>query len=427
MSKEYIFVKQSLNLNGIANLSGAKNAVLPIMAALILTNGKSELENVPESADVIQMINLLQDLGAKVLFDSEKKILNVDTSTINSFELKPEVMNKMRASILVMGSLLARFGQVKAALPGGCSIGKRPVDFHLQSFKKMRVEIQETGHFLIASLNFDLANKLDHKIVLEYPSVGATENVAMLAAGLPDSQTIIVNAALEPEVLDFLDVLRKMGAQVDILPPATIRIRGIKNLKPLKHKVIPDRLEAGSILLAAAITGGQVELPDARADHMDLFLEKLKEMGHEIIIGENDIGISFKAVQNPRAVSFKTGPYPGFPTDLQAPMMAVQCLAEGESLIEETVFENRFLHVKELQKMGADLQVIGSKVSVTGVKEFIGSNVLASDIRACAALALAGLAAKGSTEIRGVFHWRRGYDKLEDKLALLGGKIKITS
>ncbi|MFA5074559.1 MAG: UDP-N-acetylglucosamine 1-carboxyvinyltransferase [Candidatus Babeliales bacterium] len=433
MLNEYIIIEKSSGLNGKINLSGSKNATLPIMASLILTNGKSELYNVPESADILQTIGLLKDLGAQVNFDSTKKFLEVDTSTINNFEVKPEVMNKMRASILVMGPLLSRFKKAKVALPGGCLIGKRPIDLHLNNFKKMGVEIEETHDYLYAYINNpdnyvnnNTQSKKQHKIILEYPSVGATENIAMFAASL-QTDTFIVNAALEPEVMDFLDVLKKMGVKIEILPPATIKISGVKEFKTVKHKIIPDRLEAGSLLAAAAIAEGQIELFDARADHMDIFLEKLSEMGHEVIIN-SDNSIKFKACKNPKAVSFKTGPYPCFPTDLQAPMMVLQTLAQGESVIEETVFENRLLHVEELKKMGADISYINnSKVLVKGVKELFGTQVVASDIRACTALVIAGFVCEQNTIVKGISHWKRGHDRLEEKLTKLGARIKISS
>jgi UDP-N-acetylglucosamine 1-carboxyvinyltransferase len=419
MSTGYILVKQSLNLNGTINLFGAKNAVLPIMASLILTKGGSVLHNVPNSADVNQMINLLKDLGAQVVFDIEQKRLEVETSKINKFEVKPEIMNKMRASILVMGPLLARFGKVKVALPGGCLIGARPIDFHLKNLKKMGVEIEQQGHFLNSS--FDQNNKLNHRIVLEYPSVGATENIVMFAA-LNKGETTIINAALEPEVLDFLEALKKMGAQIEFQAPATLKITGVEKLFSVDHNIIPDRLEAGALLLAAAITGGTVHISNARAEHMDVFIEKLREMGHIIEVKD---GIKLKATKNPKAISFKTAPYPGFPTDLQAPMLVAQCVADGECVVEETVFENRLIHVHELQKMGAQIKVEGNKAIINGVEELYGADVIASDIRASCALALAGLVAKKQTRIMGIHHWQRGYEKLENKLQLIGADISV--
>lgn len=421
MSSEYLLVKQSLSLNGTVNLSGAKNAVLVIMASLLLTDGKSEISNVPDSSDVAQMIKLLQSLGAQVFFDAQKNFLTVDTANVNKFEVCPEIMNKMRASILVMGPLLARFKKAKVALPGGCLIGTRPIDIHLKSFEKLGVKFTQQDCFLDAIFSYN--EKIENKIVLGYPSVGGTENLIMLSV-LSNNKTIIVNAALEPEVLDLIDVLKKMGANIVTCAPATLKIKGVNKLNPVKHKVIPDRLEAGSLLLAAAITGGQIYLPDAIAGHMDVFLEKLREMGHEIE-EDKDKGIKFKATKNPKAVNFKTGPYPGFPTDLQAPMMAALCFADGVSVVEETVFENRLLHVKELNKLGAQISVDGNKATIRKIDEFYGAEVIATDIRASCALLISGLVANGETKITGLHHLRRGYDKLENKLSRLGSDIKL--
>ena len=422
MQNEYILTEQSGKLRGEASLYGAKNAVLVIMASLLLTRGKCILTNVPHSADVLQMISLLKILGAKVLFNSASNYLEVDTSSINCFEVPSEIMGKMRASILVVGPLLARLKRAKVALPGGCVIGARPIDLHLKGFKKMGVEIEEHGDFLDTIL--PSSSSCDHRVVLDFPSVGATENIAMLAA-LNEGETTIINAALEPEVFDFLEVLQKMGAKVSTQAPAMLKIVGSSSLKPIEHDVIADRLEAGALLVAAAMSGGDINLPTAKASDMDIFLSKLEEMGHEIVVGDGGAGIRLMATPKPRAVSFKTGVYPGFPTDLQAPMMAAQCIARGTSEIEETVFENRLTHVHELQKMGAQISVSGSKAVVRGVDALYGVNVIASDIRASCSLVLAGLVAQGTTTIFGVHHWRRGYDNLEKKLASLGAKISL--
>ncbi len=247
----------------------------------------------------------------------------------------------------------------------------------------------------------------------------------MMAATLTAGTTKIINAALEPEVLDLVDILRSMGAQITIQAPATIIIEGVAQLHPVQHEIIPDRLEAGALLLAAAITGGSIEIPQARADHMDVFLSKLEEMGHSVVRGAHDRGISLTATKKPRAVSFKTSPYPGFPTDLQAPMMAAQCLAEGQSIVEETVFENRLLHVRELQKMGAQIIIEHNKAIITGVEELYAASVIATDIRASCALVLAGMVAKGITHMTGIHHWTRGYDALEKKLQALGARVTV--
>lgn len=430
MSTSYLIVEQSNGLKGQVPLAGAKNAVLVIMASLILAEGKSRLTNVPNSADVHQMIELLRTLGAEVHYYAETYTLDVDTASVRYFNVSPEIMNKMRASILVMGPLLARFSKAHVAVPGGCQIGARPIDFHIRSFSRMGVHVDEVGHFLNASLDRNNLLSQNRRIILEYPSVGATENSLMLATLLPGTTTI-VNAALEPEVLDLIDVLTKMGAVIDFELPQCIRITGVASLRPVEHEVMPDRLEAGSIMLAAAVAGGEVYLPDARPFHMEVFLEKLREMGHEVYTDYRQIdgtvlpGVYFKAHAEPRAVSFKTGQYPGFPTDLQAPMMVAQALAVGESVIEETVFENRMMHVKELVKMGANITVDGTRARIKGVDQLYGAQVIATDIRASCGLVVAGLAAVGQTRISGIHHWKRGYDKLDLKLRALGADITL--
>ncbi len=420
MPNSYIQIEQSQHLKGEAQLVGAKNAVLVAMASLLLTDGKSVLKNVPCSADVLCMIELLQQLGADIQFNKDEHVLSIDTSAVTKWTVSPSIMKQMRASILVMGPLLARFGRANIALPGGCVIGARPINYHLLNFQKMGVAIDIDNDFINAHVDAFVPTKL----VLEYPSVGATENLIM-AAVLAQGTTRIVHASLEPEVLDLIVVLKKMGAHIQIIPPATVEIEGVSVLKPIEHEVMFDRLEAGSLLLATAITGGEIYLPQAPAYMLDMFLMKLQEMGHDIEIGPHETGIRLKATGSPKAVSFKTGPYPGFPTDLQAPMMALQCIAEGISSIEETVFENRLLHVRELQKMGAQITVKHNKALVTGVEELYGTHVIAADIRASCALVIAGLAAKGSTIVSGIQHWRRGYEKLEEKLAVLGAEIML--
>lgn len=429
MSERFLLVKQSQPLQGVVELTGAKNAVLVIIASLLLAEGKSTLYNVPNSADVRGFITLMKELGAEVQFDTRLKILVVDTSTVNNIEVSPEIMNKMRASILVMGPLLARFGKARVALPGGCLIGARPINYHLQGFKRLNVSLEENKPYLFASIseNNQLRNE---RIALEYPSVGATENLLMYAT-LKPGETIIVNAALEPEVLDLIDILTKMGASITCEPGQIIRIQGVNHLRPVEHTIIPDRLEAGALLLAACVTKGSVHLPNARADHMDIFLEKLREMGHEVYTGTNPTaqlplqGISLKACEKPQGISIKTAPYPGFPTDLQAPIMTAMALSSGVSMVEETVFENRLMHVKELAKLGAQITVEGQKATIRGVEKFYGAELIATDIRASCGLVLAGLVAFGETKIGCVHHWERGYDKLEEKLRFMGGNVTL--
>jgi len=420
MNNGYLKVEHSLPLNGSIELCGAKNAVLVTIASLLLTRGLSVLHNVPNSADVYGMIDLVRCLGAEVTFDEKKHQLSVDTSLVNKSVVSADIMQKMRASVLVMGPLLATFGEVTVGFPGGCSIGSRPIDYHLKNFIKMGVIITENKDFLCAQ-----ATQLQAKrLVLEYPSVGATENILMLAVRIPGT-THIINAALEPELLDLIAVLQKMGADITVQAPATLVIRGVEHLSPIEHHVMYDRLEAGSLLLAAAATGGCVHLPHASENTLDVFLSKLEEMGHEITVGTDGRGIILKATLLPKAVSFKTGPFPGFPTDLQAPMMALQTTADGVSIIEETVFENRFLHIPALQKMGANIVVKDNKAIVTGVQSLQGAAVAATDIRASMALVVAGLMAQGTTIISEIHHWKRGYDALDKKLSRLGAFIEL--
>jgi UDP-N-acetylglucosamine 1-carboxyvinyltransferase len=421
MYTDYLRVEQAVPLTGTVELSGAKNAVLVTIASLILTNGISILHNVPVSADVFEMANVLSQLGAVVLFDTEKHQLKVNTTGLHSWTIDAHMMQKTRTSILVLGPLLARFGKaLMGGMPGGDEIGKRPIDYHIKNLEKMNVIFTQEDQFLSAHVNQLQGTRL----TLEYPSVGATENIIM-AATMAQGTTKIINAACEPEVLDLIGALTKMGAKIRVDAPATITIEGTSVLHPIEHTIMADRLEAGSLLIAAAATGGEIYIPNAHADLLDVFLLKLTQMGHAITVGEDGKGIHLKATQLPQAVSLKTGPYPGFPTDLQAPMMALQCGAEGVSVIEETVFENRFHHAHELIKMGANIVVEHNKATITGVKALYGAHVIAADIRASMALVIAGLMAEGTTLVSGVHHWKRGYDALEGKLQWLGAKIEI--
>lgn len=418
--EECIVIKQSSALCGTAELAGAKNAVLVIMASLILTRGKSILTNVPLLNDVLQMIQLLQVLGATVVFNQKKATLEVDTTEIKDFFVSADIMKSMRASVLVMGPLLARLGQAQMGLPGGDNIGARPIDYHLKGFSQLGATCTTSSEGVHA-----WATQLKGtRIVLEYPSVGATENI-MMAAVCARGTTEIINAALEPEVLDLIAVLQKMGALITVQAPAHIIIYGVTELFPVTHTIMMDRLEAGTLLLAAAITGGSLSLPTAPAYYLDLFLHKLCEMGHTIITGKGGVGIEIHATRTPQAVSIKTAPYPGFPTDLQAPMMAALCTAQGTSIVEETVFENRLAHVAELNRLGARIEVFHNKATIVGVPFLQGVTTTATDIRASCALVLAGLAAQGTTRVHGLNHFRRGYDTLDEKLIQLGARISI--
>jgi UDP-N-acetylglucosamine 1-carboxyvinyltransferase len=416
---EVMIIERSEPLSGKALLSGAKNSVLVTLASLLLTRGISIVRNVPASDDVRCMIELLESLGAVISPVWHKHELIVDTTQVNSFEVAPHLIKKIRASVLVMGPLIARFGKAVVAIPGGDVIGARPIDYHLALFSQMGVSCEQDGDVIRAHSDTLRSGRL----VLEYPSVGATENILM-AAVCVSGITTIVNAALEPEVLDLIQALRSMGACIEVSAPAIITITGVSTLNPIDHTIMPDRLEAGSLLLAAAISGGNITIPNAYAYHLDIFLAKLSEMGHYVTCGSDGMGITLVATDEPLAVSFKTGPYPGFPTDLQAPMMVAQCVARGESIVEETVYENRLRHVRELQKLGAHIICENNtRVRIIGVQALKGTTVEASDIRASCALVLAGLVAHGSTVMNGVYHWRRGYDALDEKLINLGARI----
>lgn len=422
MKNDFILVKKSVPLTGEVLVSGAKNAALPIMASLVLTSGVSVLKNVPHLTDIESMVHLLEQLGAVIHADYAAGILTVDTTHINRWHVSEEIMQKTRASIVILGPLLARFNKADVAFPGGDAIGARPIDYHLKNFKKMGAVITQQEN--IISLK---AEKLTaQRFVLDYPSVGATQNILMATVLVP-GVSHIVNAAIEPEVMDLIQILQKMGAQISLEYPATIKVIGVEKLHAVTYEIMPDRLEAGALLIAAAITGGDISLPNACAQDMELFLMKLEEMGHKVEISAQG-GVRLIACKNPQAVSFKTAPYPGIATDLQPLMMIAQAVAQGKSEAIETVFENRFLHVPYLQLMGARMEVLGShKALVTGVKKLQGATVIATDIRASCALVLAGFVADGTTRVFGVSHWWRGYESLDRKLRALGAEIEFVN
>jgi len=419
MQSEYILVKKSVPLTGEVFLSGAKNSALPIMASLLLTSGVSILKNVPHLTDVEYMVSLLQELGAHVDCDYASGTLVVDTKNVSNWKVSERLMKKIRASIVVLGPLLGRFGSADLAMPGGDEIGARPIDYHLKNFRKMGAKITQS----LDLISLKAEKLIAQRFILDYPSVGATQNILM-AAVLVSGTSYIVNAALEPEIIDLITVLKKMGANISIESPATLKIIGVDSLIPVEYSVMYDRLEAGALLIAAAITGGDVSLPNACAQDMELFLMKLEEMGHKIVTGES-LGVRLIACKNPVTFSFKTAPYPGIATDLQPLMMIAQAVAQGKSEAIETVFENRFLHVPYLKLMGAKMDASGQKATITGVKQLKGTEVIATDIRASCALVLAGLVAQGSTRVFGVSHWRRGYESLDDKLRSLGAEIEF--
>jgi UDP-N-acetylglucosamine 1-carboxyvinyltransferase len=405
-------------LKGTVRISGAKNAILPSLAACLLTEEKTILKDVPDLEDVHTMCNLLNSLGADTTFNKKDKEIIVDTSSINKYTAPYELVNQMRASFLVMGPLLARKGRSKVSLPGGCAIGSRPVDLHLKGFSALGANIN-TGHgYVEASVKGRLTGA---RIYLDFPSVGATENILM-ASVLAKGRTIIENAATEPEIVNLATLLVSMGANVTGAGTDTIRVVGTDRLHGTEHAIIPDRIEAGTFMLAAAITGGNVKIENVMTEHIKPISAKLRESGVEI---SEELGVvHVKSNPHLKAVDIKTHPYPGFPTDMQAQMTSFLSRAEGTSMIVETIFENRFMHISELKRMGARIKIDGRTAIIEGRVPFMGAQVKATDLRAGAALILAGLCADGKTEISSIHHIDRGYEKMEEKLRALGAKIR---
>jgi len=404
-------------LRGTVRISGAKNAILPALAACLLTEGKTVLRDVPNLEDVHTMCNLLASLGAKVNFDVERREIEIETGTVIEHTAPYELVNTMRASFLVMGPLLAKKGRARVPLPGGCAIGSRPVDLHLKGFSALGATIN-TGHgYVEAQVKGRLTGA---RIYLDFPSVGATENILM-AAVLAKGQTIIENAATEPEIVDLATMLVSMGANVTGAGTDTIRVIGTDKLNPTEHIVIPDRIEAGTYMLAAAMTGGEITIENTMTEHLKPVIAKLRESGVEIAEEFNCINV--KAARRPKAVDVKTHPYPGFPTDMQAQMTAFLSQAEGTSIVVETIFENRFMHIAELKRMGARIKIDGRTAIIEGGVQLMGAQVRATDLRAGAALVLAGLCAKDRTEISDIHHVDRGDEAMEKKLQALGAKI----
>ena len=410
----YIVVKESKPLKGTVRVSGAKNAVLPIIAATLLVDGVSVIKSVPNLRDVNVMSDLLRYLGAKVQYDGETLV--VDATEIKETEAPYHLVNKMRASFLVMGSLLARFNTAKISMPGGCAIGTRPIDLHLKGFKAMGAEIISDHGYIEAA-----AQKLSgSKIYLDFPSVGATENI-MMAAVLAEGTTTIENAAEEPEIVDLANFLNKMGAKVRGAGTNTIKITGVEKLEAVEHTVIPDRIEAGTYMVAAAMTKGDVFVDNVIIDHIKPVVAKLIEVG--CTVEEHENGVRGIGAQEIMPTNIKTLPHPGFPTDMQSQFMAMLCLAKGKSTITETVFENRFMNVPELIRMGANIEINGKSAIVEGRDRLTGSEVMATDLRAGAALVISGLVAEGETIVKNIYHIERGYVDLVGKLSMLGAEI----
>jgi UDP-N-acetylglucosamine 1-carboxyvinyltransferase len=415
-----ILIRGGRALSGQIPISGAKNAALPILAAGLLTAEPLILRNVPELADIDSMRRLLETLGMRVTATAaEPDRLEVATPVIAGTLAAYDLVRKMRASVLVLGPLLARSGEAQVSLPGGCAIGPRPVDLHLRGLEELGAEIELREGYIHAHAPQGLKGA---EIRLDLPSVGATENLLM-AASLADGETVIANAAREPEVVDLARCLVAMGARIEGIGRGTLVITGVPRLHGAEHSVLPDRIELGTYALAAAITGGALELLGGRMQLIQTVAEKLEEAGVAIAPSELGITVSGRAAK-PIGVDVMTQPYPGFPTDLQAQFMALMCTAEGASMITETIFENRFMHVPELTRMGARITVHGGSALVRGVGRLIGAPVMATDLRASVSLILAGLAAEGETMVNRVYHLDRGYERLTEKLVACGADIE---
>ncbi|SHH47416.1 UDP-N-acetylglucosamine 1-carboxyvinyltransferase [Anaerosphaera aminiphila DSM 21120] len=410
-----IIVKKSLNLHGSVRISGAKNAALPILAASILGTEDIVLEDVPELKDVEIMAEVLRSLGCEVKKIGKNKFI-INSKNLNSYETKYELMSQMRASFLVMGPLLGRMGKTVNSLPGGCNIGSRPIDLHLKGFEALGAVVENN----VGDITAYSENLVGARIYLDFPSVGATENIIM-AAVLAEGETVIENAAMEPEIVDLANFLRKLGAKVTGAGTSTIRINGVKELKGCTHQIIPDRIEAGTFMVAAAICQGDITVENVISSHMKPIVAKLKECGAEVIEDDDKIRVIGNSELKP--ITIKTMPYPGFPTDMQAQFLALMTQLKGVSIAKETVFENRFMHVDELVKMGADIVVNDREAVVSGGKKLKGEKVKATDLRAGAALILAGIVAEGETEISEIYHIDRGYEDIEEKFRSIGANI----
>lgn len=406
-------------LNGEVVISGAKNSALPILAASLLASDNVTISNVPKLKDVETMILLLSKLGAQISVDNDNNI-QVNANTVNELVAPYELVKTMRASILVLGPLLARFGKADVSLPGGCAIGTRPVDLHLNALKTMGAEITVENGFIKARVK---GKRLIGKtLVFDTVTVGGTENIIM-AGVLANGKTVIKNAAREPEVVDLVNFLNSLGAKITGAGTATIEIEGVTSLGGGDYSVMPDRIEAGTYLIAGAITKGNVTVKNVKPDNLLSLLCKFEEAGAAISIGENWVNLNMNRLR-PQAVNIATAPYPGFPTDMQAQFMVLNAIAQGSSTIVENIFENRFMHVQELQRMGAQIRLHGNTSLITGIEKLTGAPVMATDLRASASLILAGLVGENETSVERIYHVDRGYERIEEKFSNLGADIK---
>jgi UDP-N-acetylglucosamine 1-carboxyvinyltransferase len=410
-----IIVEGGRSLKGEVKISGAKNAALPILISSLLTDGWNTYTNVPDLRDIQSTKDLLVHLGARI--KTEKDTVQIDSGGVGNHEAPYDLVRKMRASILVLGPLLARLKKARVSLPGGCAIGARPINLHLKGLAHLGAKIELKHGYVEASVD----HLIGEEIYMDISTVTGTENL-MMAAVLAEGTTVLSNAACEPEVVALADVLNRMGAKIKGAGTTVITIDGVSTLQPVSVKIIPDRIEAGTFMVSAALTKGNVTILDCEPDHLEAVIHKLRLSGADVLVKEQSIQV--KGTRDIVSVDIKTLPYPGFPTDMQAQFMVLMSVAGGYSMISETIFENRFIHVSELKRMGADIKISGNSAMISGVPSLSGAPVMASDLRASASLILAGLAAKGTTEISRVYHLDRGYEKIEKKFSQLGAAIR---
>jgi len=412
-----LIINGMVPLNGEVSVSGAKNAVLPMLCASVMaSNTCVTLKNIPHLHDVTTTVRLLRQMGVSVTLD-DKMNIELDPSTIKNYYAPYDLVKTMRSSILVLGPLLAKFGNAKVSLPGGCAIGSRPVEMHLDALEKMGAKINIQNGYISAK-----SQKLvGSNIIFPKTTVTGTENILM-ASTLADGKTVISNAAREPEVVDLANFLNQMGASIRGHGTDTIEITGVRELKGISYSALPDRIETGTFLVAAAITGGKIIVKNTISSHVDIIIQKLKQAGAEISTTSTTVTLDMKG-KRPKPVNIETGAYPLFPTDMQAQLTALNTIADGTSVIKENIFENRFMHVQEMTRMGADIRLEQNCAIISGIDELIGASVMATDLRASASLILVGLAANGTTEIERIYHIDRGYDCIEEKLRQLGADI----
>jgi len=424
-----LLIRGGRRLEGVVDIAGAKNAALPLMVAAFLTDEKLTLTNVPQVSDIATMANLLENLGVEISFDGSDpelgeqcRVMVLSAKNISSNPVAPyDLVRKMRASIFALGPLLARCGKAKISLPGGCAIGTRPVDLHLKAMEKLGAKIELSGGYINAVVDGRLRGAEIH---FEKVTVGATES-AMMAATLAEGETVLSNAACEPEVIDLAKCLRAMGAKITGEGTPRIVIQGVEKLHAARHRIVADRIEAGTYAIAAGITGGKIKLRGVEPWVISSFKSELEQTGLVFkVVGENEIEVT-RSSEVIHSVNISTQPFPGFPTDMQAQFMALMTVADGTSTIEETIFENRFMHVMELQRMGANIESHGNLAVVKGVKKMTGAEVMATDLRASVSLALAALASEGETAINRLYHLERGYERLAEKLIACGADIKV--